>query len=230
MLVVKSILLANALLTLNGRSSWPATWRIIPNSKWLVSPLSRAVPLLHGLNFLQMRVTNHLHPQGWSSKCYYKYTSQSTWLSWHLFVYMHPHEHQCCASCSRPSTVGASKHIGLTAPSFTSHAGLVKVSHGLQIFHEVTTGCTLCQVDLGCVCCFVHPKWPKKKLKTSQTQAWLEVHMWSQLDSNGLPEIVALSEVWGISWQLLDYQQAGNLLLTCKNVAKRRWSELQTLT
>lgn len=84
---------------------------------------------------------------------------------------MHPHEHQYCVSCSRSSTVGASKHIGLTAPSFTRHAGLVEVSHGLQIFHEVTTGCTLCQVDLGCVCCFVHPRWQKKNF-TNENLAW----------------------------------------------------------
>lgn len=35
-------------------------------------------------------------------------------------------------------------------------------------------------------------------------------------NSNGLPELVALSEVWGISWQLLDYQQS----LTCKKCCK----------
>ena len=41
------------------------TWRIIPVSKWLiamviVSPVSRVVPLLNGLNGLYIGVTNYL--------------------------------------------------------------------------------------------------------------------------------------------------------------------------
>ena len=178
-------------------------------------------------------LTNHLHPlrwsSRWSSKCYYKYMSQSTltWLSWHLCIHASSWTPILCIlleilhSWSIKTYWSNCSKLHTPCRPGWSQSWTPNLPWSYYWLYSVSSWPWLCLL-------FCSPKMTEKK--TSQTKTWLEVHMWSQLDSNGLPEIVALSEVWGISWQLLDYLQAGNLFFTCQDVARRSWSELQTLT
>ena len=89
-----------------------------------------------------------------------------------IYVYMHPHEHQYCVSCSRSSTVGASKQYWSNC-SKLSHAMQAWLKSVMDSKSSMKLLLVVLCVKLTLVVSVVLFTQDDRK-KTSQTKTWLE--------------------------------------------------------